>query len=99
MLEARRRSHREVRVFAKSPMLIMHNAYAVRFLDFKDQKLHAAKGKGLNTSPVFHNRCNSTAIFLATATIALFVAFLPPVYDLRKPHWRSAESLPWWPNA
>src|ERR1035437_5126520 len=49
---------------------------------------------GSYTFPVTHSRCNSTASFLATATTALFFAFLPPRSHNFNPHRRKSVSGP-----
>ena len=53
---------------------------------------HPFIGKGLNSSPLTHKECSTTASFRATATMARLVAFVPPA--LASPHCRSALSGP-----
>ena len=53
---------------------------------------------GSYTSPVTHNRCNSTDSFRATAMAARFLAFLPPRSQIRCPNRRKSLSFPYGPN-
>ena len=68
-----------------------HSVYAAAFLL---RSAILALRNGSYTSPVTHNRCSNTASFRATATIARFLAFLPPRSASLRPHrFRSVSGL------